>query len=57
MATSHLCLPQSIEYAQKIKAKQTFLIHMTHDLEHEETEKSLPPGIRLAYDGLELEII
>jgi hypothetical protein len=29
---------------------------MTHELEHVATEARLPPQIRLAYDGLELEI-
>jgi phosphoribosyl 1,2-cyclic phosphate phosphodiesterase len=53
--STHLSLPQSLEYARRINAKRTFFIHMAHDLEHEETEKELPEGVRLAYDGLELE--
>ncbi len=53
--STHLHLEKSIEYALKIKAKQTYFIHMTHDLEHEETEKSLPPSLKMAYDGLVLE--
>lgn len=53
--STHLCLEQSIAYARRIGAKRTYFIHMTHDLEHVETEKELPTGIRLAYDGLVLE--
>lgn len=53
--STHLCLDQAIAYALRIGAKRTYFIHMTHDLEHEETEKELPPGLHLAYDGLELD--
>lgn len=53
--STHLALPQSLEYAKRIGAKRTFFIHMAHELEHEETERDLPENIRLAYDGLELE--
>ena len=36
--------------------KRAFLTHMCHDLGHAATEAELPPHIRLAYDGLELDI-
>jgi phosphoribosyl 1,2-cyclic phosphate phosphodiesterase len=53
--STHLCLDQAIAYALKIKAKRTFFIHMTHDLEHDETERELPLGVFLSYDGMVLE--
>jgi phosphoribosyl 1,2-cyclic phosphate phosphodiesterase len=53
--STHLGLPQSIAYAKRIGAKRTFFIHMAHELEHVATEAELPPEIRLAYDGLEIE--
>lgn len=53
--STHLCLDQSIAYAKRIGAKRTFFIHMTHDLEHAQTESELPPELRLAYDGLVME--
>jgi phosphoribosyl 1,2-cyclic phosphate phosphodiesterase len=28
---------------------------MSHDLEHEETNRRLPPGVELAYDGLKFD--
>jgi phosphoribosyl 1,2-cyclic phosphate phosphodiesterase len=33
----------------------TYLIHLTHEVDHEEIDAQLPAGVRLAYDGLELE--
>jgi phosphoribosyl 1,2-cyclic phosphate phosphodiesterase len=52
--STHLSLDQAVAYAKRIKAKRTFFIHLTHELEHAETEAGLPPEIRVAYDGLEL---
>ncbi len=54
--STHLSLDQAIAYAKRIQARRTYLIHLTHELEHEETENDLPPEIRVAYDGLEIEI-
>lgn len=54
---THLNFEGATEAAQRIKAKQTFFIHFCHEVSHAEKEKQLPEGIRLAYDGLKLEII
>ena len=54
--STHLSLDQAVAYAERIKAKRTFFIHMTHDLDHSDMEKMLPPEMRPAYDGLTVEI-
>ncbi len=54
--STHLSLEGALGYARRIGARRTFFIHMCHDLDHAETEARLPENIRLAYDGLELEI-
>ncbi len=53
---SHATLQQAIEWAQRIGARQTWLTHIAHDLGHEETSRMLPPGVALAYDGLEVAV-
>lgn len=53
--STHLALPQSLDYARRIAAKQTYFVHMAHEIEHEETERDLPAGVNLAWDGLEVE--
>ena len=53
---SHFLIHESVEVAQRISAQKTYLIHMSHEVEHDEWNNSLPEGIELAYDGLELEI-
>lgn len=52
---THSTLENSIALAEKIKPKRAFFTHMSHDLDHEETNAVLPPNIRLAYDGLGVE--
>ncbi len=49
---THLCVAESLELLRRIGASQSYLIHLCHDLEHARLESELPPGIRVAYDGL-----
>ena len=53
---SHMTIDQAIEAAGRIGAKQTYLVHMTHDIDHASAEKALPDGVRFAYDNLVLEV-
>ena len=53
---THFCVQEACDIAQRIQAQKTILTHICHDLEHEETNASLPHGVELAYDGLRLEI-
>jgi phosphoribosyl 1,2-cyclic phosphate phosphodiesterase len=39
-----------------LKPKRAFLTHLSHDVNHVETSKTLPAGCSLAYDGLRLEL-
>ena len=47
---------QAIGWARRIGARQTWLTHIAHELGHEETNRTLPENIRLAYDGLSLPV-
>lgn len=60
---THINLEQSIQYANQIKAKNTYMIHMTHELEFEDLTQSLlnhqigsqqNAKIHVGYDGLRL---
>ena len=53
---THLSLETAVAYARETGAKRTFFVHMSHSLPHAATERALPPDIRLAYDGLRVEI-
>lgn len=52
---SHSHLAKSIAFVEQLKPRRAFFTHMSHDLDHAQTEASLPPYIRLAYDGLKLD--
>jgi phosphoribosyl 1,2-cyclic phosphate phosphodiesterase len=53
---THFTIDEAIEAGQRIGAKQTYLIHLTHEVEHAVVGATLPEGFHLAYDGLKLEI-
>ena len=48
---THFNIPQAIEIAQKIEAKQTLLTHLSHEVDHPVHDLQLPDGINLACDG------
>jgi len=49
---AHFSLDQALEMVERLSPRQAFFTHISHDLEHEEVNDSLPPNVRLAYDGL-----
>ena len=51
----HFTVQQAVAFAQEVAAEQTWLTHMAHDLDHEETNARLPEHIRLGYDGLVID--
>lgn len=48
---THFSLEQAIQVAHRIGAKQTLFTHIAHALSHEQTNRDLPAGMQLAYDG------
>ena len=52
---THINIEQSLEYVSQINAKQSVLIHMTHDLEYSTLSEMLPENVMVGYDGLKLE--
>lgn len=54
---THFSVDEAVAEALKIKAKQTYFIHMSHKIDHHFRQESLPPGISFAYDGLVLSLI
>ena len=52
---THINIEQSLQYVSQINAKQSVLIHMTHDLEYESLAKMLPDNVMVGYDGLNIK--
>jgi phosphoribosyl 1,2-cyclic phosphate phosphodiesterase len=49
---THLSIEESVKISARINPRITYLTHMNHDVMHAETERDLPPTVRLGYDGL-----
>jgi phosphoribosyl 1,2-cyclic phosphate phosphodiesterase len=53
---SHSTVEQSLKWVERLKPRRAFFTHIAHELSHETTNATLPSPVRLAYDGLSLEI-
>ena len=53
---THFNVQQALEVIEQLRPQQTYLTHISHSLDHAETNKRLPSGISLAYDGLAIPL-
>jgi phosphoribosyl 1,2-cyclic phosphate phosphodiesterase len=53
---THFSVEEAVAAIARIRPGRALLTHICHDLSHEETNRALPPGIELAYDGQQLEV-
>ena len=53
---THFTIDEAIVAARDIGAAETYLIHLTHEVDHATVERKLPAGVHLAYDGLKLTV-
>lgn len=52
---THLTIPEAVALVEELGNPQSYLIHMNGSVIHQETNMSLPPNVRLAYDMLTFE--
>jgi phosphoribosyl 1,2-cyclic phosphate phosphodiesterase len=53
---THSTVDESLRTVELLKPKRAYFTHISHDLLHAAVEAQLPPGVSLAYDGLEISI-
>jgi phosphoribosyl 1,2-cyclic phosphate phosphodiesterase len=53
---THFNLAQALQLIEEIKPRRAWLTHMTHAFDHGQVEKELPAKVRLAYDGLTIDV-
>ena len=53
---THLSISEAVSTAQALRARRTYLTHLTHETGHAELEAKLPPGVFPAHDGLTVEV-
>jgi phosphoribosyl 1,2-cyclic phosphate phosphodiesterase len=51
---THLSLSEALSLIESLKPGQTYLTHLSHGFDHGPTQAILPPGVALAYDGLQV---
>ncbi|MGB1219360.1 MAG: MBL fold metallo-hydrolase [Flavobacteriales bacterium] len=55
--SSHFTLDEALELIARLKVKRAYLSHISHQLgNHQDVERELPSHVRLAYDGLKINI-
>lgn len=53
---THINIEQSLAYISRINAKQSYLIHMTHEIEYSSLTNKLPKDVFVGFDGLKLYV-
>jgi phosphoribosyl 1,2-cyclic phosphate phosphodiesterase len=53
---THFSVDEAVNEAHKIGAKQTYFVHMSHKIDHQPRQDTLPLGMNFAYDGLVLNL-
>jgi phosphoribosyl 1,2-cyclic phosphate phosphodiesterase len=53
---THFSVSEALKVVEQLSPRQTYFTHMCHDLPHEATNRTLPKGVELAYDGLSFDI-
>jgi phosphoribosyl 1,2-cyclic phosphate phosphodiesterase len=53
---THMHLDQALELVETLRPKRTYFTHISHLLDHDETNHTLPQGVELAYDGLRITV-
>jgi len=54
---THFNVQEAVAAIARIRPGRALLTHICHDLPHVETNRALPPGVELAYDGQRLDVV
>jgi phosphoribosyl 1,2-cyclic phosphate phosphodiesterase len=53
---THFNLEGALEAIKQIAPERALLTHLSHEFDHQEVEATLPPHVRLSYDGQAVEV-
>jgi phosphoribosyl 1,2-cyclic phosphate phosphodiesterase len=53
---THFTVAESLAVVARLQPRHTYFTHMCHDLPHVATNATLPPGVELAFDGLQIDV-
>ena len=53
---THLSFAQALEMIEALAPKQAYFTHIAHDMKHADIEATLPPNVRVSYDGQVIDL-
>lgn len=53
---THMSVEEALGAVAQVQPQQAWFTHLCHDLGHAETEAALPGGVKIAFDGMKIEI-
>lgn len=53
---THMNIDEAVEKSREIRSPRCYLTHLTHHVDHEQVEASLPAHVKLAFDGLRVRL-
>lgn len=53
---THMNVDEALELQSKLRPDQTWFTHICHEMGHAAAESSLPPDVKLAFDGLRITL-
>ncbi len=52
---NHFHFEATMEVIAELQPKMAYLTHLSHEYDHDKYEAGLPPNVRLAFDGLQID--
>ena len=53
---THMNVAEALAVSAQVLPRHTWFTHISHEIGHAATEAALPPGVRVAFDGMKIEI-
>ena len=53
---THLSFEQAVAMVADLRPKRAYFTHLSHDMKHVDIESTLPPHVRVSYDGMKIEL-
>jgi phosphoribosyl 1,2-cyclic phosphate phosphodiesterase len=54
---THFSVDEALAVVARVAPRRTLFVHMSHDVRHADLAARLPPGVELAYDGLDISLV
>jgi len=53
---THLSYEQAVQMIEDLQPRRAYFTHLSHDMKHTDIEATLPPHVRVSYDGMKIEL-